>query len=301
MKASPLARSSALSDHAGLGAVLDALSGKIDGDLMQDLNRKVDIEGRAPQAVARDALARMELIDAGAVDAGEPLLIAASSDVSDGAAARPRSALRGMLSQVRISRSPRRPSPLDMVSAGSARLALVSSEAFFDLSGAAPVRDDRFEAVAAVDQNLVHVVVKLVGGPTNVGAVETFVTGAEGSSSHKVGTMLKDGFALSAELKPTEADSTNALLSSLGDGAEAALVIAPEGDRTLVDAMTTGDYRLVPVLRWSDGPKSGQVSVHAANPHRRGNLFRAVFGDRNTGRSACPCRPCGSERRRYRR
>ncbi|MEM0945747.1 MAG: glycine betaine ABC transporter substrate-binding protein, partial [Pseudomonadota bacterium] len=63
--ASPVARAAALSEFPGLGPALDALAGKIDGALMQELNGKVDIEGRSPQAVARDTLARLGLIESG--------------------------------------------------------------------------------------------------------------------------------------------------------------------------------------------------------------------------------------------
>src|SRR3546814_1560448 len=45
-----------------------------------------------------------------------------------------------------------RADPLAPVAAGGARMALVEADAFFDLSGSAPVRNERFEAVAAVGQ-----------------------------------------------------------------------------------------------------------------------------------------------------
>lgn len=251
--ASPVARAAALSQHPGFGAALDALAGQIDGALMQELNGKVDIEGRSPQAVARDALARMGLIDSGAVEAGEPLLIAASTDVSDGAAATAalraaRDAFTGQDIQITPVGT-----PLDQVATGEARLALVSSEAFFDLSGAAPTRDSRFEAVAAVDQNVLHVVVHL-GGPTNLDAVTGFMTGPEGSSSHKVATILASGLGLSASVTGSDVGSTADLLAGLTEGStEAAIVFSPPGDRALIDALGAGDYRLMPILNWSDG------------------------------------------------
>ena len=242
-----------LSTHAKFGAVLDALAGKIDSAMMQDLNGKVDIEGRSPRAVARDALARMGLIDSGAVEAGEPLLIAASTDVADGAAANKtlraaRDAFTGQ--DIAIEKAA---APLDLVASGKARLALVSSEAFFDLTGVAPERDERFEAVAAIDQNLVHVVVRM-SGPTNLGAVTAFLTGPEGSSSNRVASILKTGLDLSGEIKGEATETTTALLEKLAEeSTEAAVVFAPQGDRALVDAMASGNYRLIPVLKWSDG------------------------------------------------
>ncbi|MEL7470739.1 MAG: glycine betaine ABC transporter substrate-binding protein [Pseudomonadota bacterium] len=252
--ASPVARAAALSEHPGFGPALDALAGKIDGAMMQELNGKVDIEGRSPQAVARDALARMGLIDSGAVEAGEPLLIAASTDVSDGAAATAalraaRDAFTGQDIQIMPVAT-----PLAEVASGTARLALVSSEAFFDLSGAAPARDSRFEAVAAVDQNVAHVVVHF-SGPTNLGAVTDFLTQPKGSSSHKVASILVEGLGISAEITEAEVQSTGELLSGLTEGSTtAALVFSPPGDRALIEAVGSGSYRLLPILSWSDGP-----------------------------------------------
>ena len=69
---------STLSEFPELGGALDALGGKFSDAEMQALNRKVDLEGRSPDAVARDALARLELISSGAVAAEDPLLIATS-------------------------------------------------------------------------------------------------------------------------------------------------------------------------------------------------------------------------------
>ncbi|MEM8792127.1 MAG: glycine betaine ABC transporter substrate-binding protein [Pseudomonadota bacterium] len=252
--ASPVARASSLSEHPSLGPVLDALAGRIDGALMQELNGKVDIEGRSAQAVARDTLARMGLIDSGAVEAGEPLLIAASADVSEGGASTSalraaRDAFTGQDIQITPTGN-----PLEMVASGDARLALVSSEAFFDLDGVTPSRDTRFEAVAAVDQNVAHVIVH-AGGPTNMEAVTAFLTGPDGSSSHKVGSILTQGLGLSAGVRAAEAASPAALLGNLSAGSsEAAIVFAPQGDRALIEAMDAGRYRLLPILNWSDGP-----------------------------------------------
>ena len=58
--------------------------------------------------------------------------------------------------------------PLGDVGAGNARLALVAADAFFDVSTPAPTRNEAFEAVAPVGQNLIHVITRL-DGPTNLG------------------------------------------------------------------------------------------------------------------------------------
>ncbi|MEO1190833.1 MAG: glycine betaine ABC transporter substrate-binding protein [Pseudomonadota bacterium] len=252
-EASPLARAASLSAHPGFGAALDALDGKIDSDLMQDLNRKVDIEGRSPEAVARDALARMGLLQSGAVVVEEPLLIAASPYVGEGAAASAalraaRSAFVGRDVQIDPTHT-----PLDRVASGDARLALVGADAFFDTSGPAPTRDERFEAVAVIGQNLIHLVTPQFG-PTNLSEAQSILVGPEGSSSYRIGSLLKDGLNLDAALVPGDGDSTADLVGRLDpEGQEVAVVFAPQGDRALVDAFGDGGHRLLKVDGWSEG------------------------------------------------
>ncbi|GAB5467079.1 MAG: hypothetical protein Kilf2KO_01090 [Rhodospirillales bacterium] len=251
--ASPLARAASLSKHEGLAGALDALAGKIDDKAMQDLNRKVDIEGRSPQAVARDALARMGLIQSGAVVVEEPLNIAASPYVGEGAAASAalraaRSAFVGRDVQIAPTHD-----PLAKVASGEARLAMVGADAFFDLSGPAPRRDDRFEAVAVVDQNLIHLVTPQFG-PTGLDKAERILVGPEGSSSHRIGGLLVEGLGLPGALTVTDADTTESLVAGLDpEGNDVAVVFAPEGDRALVEAFSDGGHRLLKVDGWSEG------------------------------------------------
>lgn len=252
-QAAPLARSASLSTHPGLGPALDVLGGKIDEDQMRDLNRKVDSEGRSPRAVARDALARMELISAGAVATEDPLLIAASPQVSEGVAAADslratRRAFQGRDVQISPSYD-----PLGEVAAGTARLALVGADAFFDLSGPAPMRNEDFEAVAPVSQNIIHVVTLQVG-PRGLADAKTIATGPEGSSSAKIAGLLKSGLGLSAELLPQEDGSTAGLAAKVRDKtADVAIVFAPEGDAALVSAFGEGGLRLLPIEGWNEG------------------------------------------------
>ncbi len=250
--ASPVARAASLSTHQGFGPALDSLAGKIDGAAMQELNRKVDIEGRSPEAVARDALARMGIIQAGAVQTEEPLLIAAAPSIGEGAAASAalraaRSAFTGQDIQISPTLD-----PLGEVAAGNARLALVGADAFFDLSGPAPTRDNRFEAVAAVDQNLIHLVVAQFG-PTGLEEAKSIVVGPEGSVSDRIAQLLKDGLNLSASIDRGDSGTAEALMSRLSDeGGNVAVIFTPEGDRALVDAFAKGNYRLVNIGGWSE-------------------------------------------------
>ena len=253
-QAAPVARAASLSAHEGFGAALDSLGGKIDGQAMQDLNRKVEIEGRAPDAVARDALARLGLIDSGAVIADDPLLIAASPLISEGEAATAalraaRNAFRGRDVQIAPTHD-----PLAEVASGAARLALVGADAFLDFSTPAPTRDERFEAVAVISRNLIHVVSRL-DGPSNLGGIGKLAVGPEGSSSQRIGSVLVTGLGLGAELMPVEADGAAAMVAAVADGtADAAVVPAPEGNKSLAEALTEAEgVRLLAVSGWSEG------------------------------------------------
>ena len=70
---------------------------------------------------------------------------------------------------------------LQQVGNAQARLAMVSSDAFFDISTPAPTRDERFEAVAVIGQNLAHIATRS-DGPADLSAVTSIATGPEGSS-----------------------------------------------------------------------------------------------------------------------
>lgn len=252
-EASFVARSASLSDHNNFGAALDALAGKIDATSMQDLNRKVDIEGRSPDAVARDFLARLELIAAGAVTTDDPLLVAASPQVSQGGAASDalraaRSAFQGREVQIDPTAT-----PLEAVASGEARLALVSADAFFDISTPAPTRDERFEAVATVGQNLLHLITTS-DKAVDLQGLGSIASGPEGSSSHRVTSLLVSGLNLGASVEPVGSGATAELVGAVVEGnADAALVFAPQGDSALVAAFGENSLRLLPVEGWSEG------------------------------------------------
>jgi glycine betaine/choline ABC-type transport system substrate-binding protein len=250
---SPLANAASLSAHAGLGGALDALAGKIDADQMRDLNRKVDSEGRSPRAVARDALARMNLIAAGAVATEDPLLIAASPQISEGAEAD--SALRAARKAFQGREVKVAPSydALGDVGAGNARLALVAADAFFDVSTPAPTRNEAFEAVAPVGQNLIHVITRL-DGPTNLKNAKTIAAGPAGSSSARIAGLLKAGLGLTGDVLEEADASAAGLTGKIRDGgADIAIVFAPEGDSELVAAMDEGSMRLLSITGWNEG------------------------------------------------
>lgn len=249
----PIVRVSSLSAFDGLGGALDALGGILSNEEMQALNRKVDLEGRSPRAVARDTLARLGLIASGAVDAVDPLAIAASplmagGDLSSTALRAARRAYVGR--EVTITPVTQ---PLQAVSAGETRLAMVGAESFFDLSGPTPVRMDQYEGLAAVGSNAVHVIATTGdGSPSSLSTAGTLLVGPEGSASHRIATILKDGLGLSAELEVTAATTLAELLAGVDDG-KVAIIAAPASESALRDAFDEGGLKLLPIAGWEDG------------------------------------------------
>lgn len=253
-QAASLIRQDSLTAHAGLGEALDALGGKFDAETMQTLNRRVDLEGRSARAVARDALARAGLIAAGAVEAEDPLTItavpaASENNLASDALRAARKAFSGR--EVRVVSGA---SPLDGVASGDSRLALVGAESFFDFSKPAPVRDERFEALAVVGSNAIHLVSR--GGTEGVSSLKnakTIAVGPKGSASHRLGGVLVQGLGLSAELVPQSSGSVPELIRAVQGDADVALIPAPVGDRALGLAFADNVFRLVSIENWSSG------------------------------------------------
>ncbi|MGB3244111.1 MAG: glycine betaine ABC transporter substrate-binding protein [Sulfitobacter sp.] len=250
--AMPMVRAEVLSRYPELGPAIAALAGKITPELIQSLNGRVDLEGRSPRAVARDALARLGLIDAGAVQTQEPLVIATEANFAEGAQGAlvlraVQKAFTGRDAQYGTSDN-----PLDAVAAGDARLALVGAEAFYDLSNPAPERIEGFEAVAAAGQSVLH----LIGSREPVSSldeIKTLAVSGAGSSSARIAPLIIDGLGLSAQTVSVEGGTAEVLAAVSNGTADAALVMTVEGDPAVGAAMVDRSKRLFSLDGWSDG------------------------------------------------
>ena len=248
-EAAPLARADALSKHQSLGAAIRALAGKIDANSMQALNGKVEIEGRSAASVARAALLEMGLIEGGSVTTEDPLVVSSTASIAaSGLATTALRAVRRAFTgrEVKVSTDG---APLAQVASGEARMALVGADTFFDLSGAVPARDDRYEAVAVVGQNLVHLVSR--GSLENV---KTLATGPEDSDNGRLAKILVEGLGLSAALKPVADGTPEAVIEALTSGqAEAALVIAPLGNQAIARMIDGVAFKVQSLDAWKQG------------------------------------------------
>ncbi len=251
-EAAPVVRADSLSRYPELGPALSALGGKIDSALMQELNGRVDIEGKSPRAIARDALARLGLISAGAVEAQDPLIVSSEAGLADAteAPAVLRAVQRAFTGRdVQFEESA---APLAAVGAGEARLALVGADAFYDMTRPTPDRIPGYEAVAAVGQNLLHVVAAR-DGIGSLAEAKTVATGAAGSSSARITGILVEGLGLSASISPVEGGIAGAVAAVRDGAADATVILAPAGHPALAEAMGVGRIVLLPVEGWSEG------------------------------------------------
>src|SRR3546814_13680777 len=106
-----------------------------------------------------------------------------------------------------------RADPLAPVAAGGARMALVEADAFFDLSGSAPVRNERFEAVAAVGQSVVHLLSR-----TPVDEIGSIVAGPPGSASNRLAPVIAAGPGLEATIEAAGGETAHVDRKSGGSG-----------------------------------------------------------------------------------
>ena len=252
-EATTLARKDAISAHPELAEVLQSLEGKISAEMMRELNRMVEIDGRSPKDVAKIALNQIGLLPDAAVSTDEPVRIAASALMTEGPVSAAslravRAAFPGRRVELTASTA-----PLAALAAGEARVALVGAESFFDVGGEEVVRVENSEAVVAVDQGLIHLVGRT--GVTDLASATGLVTGPEGSSTHRIAVLLQKGLGLKASIKPAGSEDLGSLLAAIPEGSgDVAVVTLPLADATLTKQLQAGtSLKLVPVAGWTSG------------------------------------------------
>lgn len=247
-EAAPVARVDSLARVPQAAAALERLAGKIDAKMMQALNRSVDIDGRPAEAVARAALAELGLVEGGVVSDEAPLQISVSQGLAEtgfGNAALRASRKAFVGREIELAPGA---DPLAPVASGAARLALVEADAFFNLGGAAPVRDERFEAVAAVGQTVVHL---LAREGADAASIKTIVTGPAGTASSRLAPTLAAGLGMQAQTVAADAETAAAMSAALTSAnAQAAVIVAPIGDGAVKSLIETAGLKLMPLDAW---------------------------------------------------
>ena len=250
----PLLRADTGTRFPQLLAQLDRLAGKIGTERMRRLNLRVDIDGEPAQVVARSALVDLGLIDGKAKTApGTVMQVALPATLGVETRARTLRAVRRAFAGQQVD-PVIEPDPLAAVAAGRARLALAPAAGFFavDRGGGVPTLRPGLEAVGMVDEAALQVIAA-ANGPQAISGMRRLATGPEGSVSHLIGRMLKDGLALPVTLVPAGDGSRDALAAALRNGqADAALALSA-GDDTLAAEIGGSGARILALEGWARG------------------------------------------------
>ncbi len=254
-EAAPLVRTQSLETFPPLRDALDRLDGKISAETMRALNTDVELNGRSPSAVALDYLIEAGLLEATASGAAVDTLNVALGDLDSlsGPAGRAVRAARAAFPKRDIE-IVNAPNPLDAVSSGNARLAVVGTEAFYDLEEDRANLVSDAEALGVVGYRLAHLVSRPTG-PQSLAEVKRLGVGQEGGASDRVARMIMqaldiDGVEVIAGGSGDIKAQFEAMTKGLVDGV---LVLAPVGDTTVQELTESGRYSLLPIDGWNEG------------------------------------------------
>ena len=258
----PLVRTAALTDVPGLSTVLEKLGGAISAADMQAMNKAVDLDAQTPASVATAYLVSKGLLPEGTeVGGAEQLLVAADpSVVTSSVTAKALRAIRAGFSgsDLKISNSA---SPLQALSDGSARVAMVGAESFYSLGDSGPVADTSAEAFAVLGYKSGHLI-GLRNGPSSIAEMSKIATGPEGSGSSTVLDMILNSLGSSESVEVTRSDSSiSDLVSGLVNGDyDGVFVMAPQGDREVTNALLNASVGLIGLNEWAEGGHTAKFS-----------------------------------------
>ncbi len=258
----PLVRTEALTNIPGLSGILEKLGGAITAVDMQAMNKAVDLDAQTPASVATSFLVSKGLLPEGADTGGaEQLLVAA--DPSVGQSSTTAKALRAIRagfsgSDIKISNTP---SPLQALSDGSARVAMVGAEAFYSLGDSGPVANKNAEAFAVLGYKSAHLI-GLRNGAGSISEMSKIATGPEGSSSSVVLDMILHSLGSSESVEIIRSDSSMAdLVAGLVNGDyDGVFIMAQQGGREITGALLNASVGLVGIDEWAEGGHTAKFS-----------------------------------------
>ena len=259
--AMPLVRSDALS-IPGVSSVLEKLTGTISAADMQAMNKAVDLDAQTPASVATNFLVSKGMLPEDAGGGGADTLQVAA-DPSVGSSSTTAKALRAIRagfsgSNLEINNTE---SPLAALSDGSARVAMVGTESFYNLGDSGPVAKGNAEAFAVLGYKSAHLI-GLRGGVSSIVDMKKIATGPVGSSSAVVLNMVLSSFGSSESVEVMNSDASIAdQVAGLVNGdSDGVFVMAPQGDREVSSALVNAAVGLVSMDEWAEGGHTANFS-----------------------------------------
>ena len=252
----PLIRSDALTRHPEFGGVLASLKGAISAEDMQAMNKAVDLDAQSAESVAKGFLVAKGLLPEDAVGEG-PELISIAADPSVDRSSESAKALRAVRagfsgSDLQLTNTP---SPLQALSAGDSRVAMVGAESFYELGENGAVPKNTAEAFAVVGYKSAHLITKKSGGPSTISAMKRIATDETGTTSASVLAMLLYSMDLAGTVEVINTDEDIAALTAQLEGGDidGIFLMAPIGDRAINAALEDKSLRLVSIDEWAAG------------------------------------------------
>jgi len=259
----PLVRTDTLAKIPNLGGVLDKLSGAINATDMQTMNKSVDLDAQTPASVATSFLVSKGLLPEGSAgSAVEKLLVAA--DPSTGRSSETATALRAIRAgfsgkDLEISNSA---DPLQALSDGDARVAMVGAESFYSIGDSGPVAKGNAQAFAVLGFKTAHLIARKSGSTSSIVDMSKIATDAEGTGSAIVLEMLLTSLGLSGSVEIVRPEGNlNEQVTALVNGEyDGIFTMVSQGDRTIKNALDNSAVNLIGLNEWSQGGHTAKYS-----------------------------------------
>ena len=257
----PLLREAATQRFETLRPALDRLGGAITTEEMRAMNAAVELDGQDHRAVARRFLVEHGLIegDADLLVAEELTIAVGGLDAPSGQTARAVSAVRKAFPGRSVT-TLAAPDPMQPLLDGTARIALVSAEAFYEPGdGPFPRQREDAQALGVIGYDVAHLLIRSAGDIGALGDVERLGVGEAGSNSERTARMVLTSMGLSDRIELVGARESgeaavDAQAEALLDGdLDALFLMAASGHPKLAELMGSGDFRLLSMAEWQDG------------------------------------------------
>ena len=218
------------------------------------MNKAVDLDAQTPSSVASAYLAGKGLLPEGAAAASvETLLVAGDPSLGRGSeTARALRAIRAGFPgrDLDLLNSA---DPLAALASGEARVAIIGTEAFYDIGGDGPVAKGDAQAFAVLGYRSAHLLVRSVGSTSELLGMKKIVTDQPGSGSALVLEVLLSSLGLSDAVEVVHDETSLAeQVAGLRNGDhDGVFRMAAQGDRAIKAAMQDGGVHLAALDQWA--------------------------------------------------
>mgnify|MGYP006284746881 CR=1 FL=1 len=240
-------REDALKAYPNLERAIDELEGEIDEETMKDLNYAVDVEGRAPTAVARRFLESRGIVDFESKASSTTPTVKIAIDPDGGLDVFESTAVNGVrkvFTDRAVELVPTS-TPKESVFRGRTRLAIMGAESFFERApDGEHMRTRRADALAVLGDRMLH-----VARQKDAKESSELLPGRVGTTKSRA---CSDLLQVVGKKATTRGNPERLFAMLRNDQLDTVVVLAESGDAAVADAMATGELELIEL-----GPRDG--------------------------------------------